>query len=178
MDNKKGKNNRSEKSINKKKPVVTKKDIQNNYIEIDSNFDSLEKDLVKFKSEFTSFMVRFRQLRKEFRKYGKETTKKGKKNNSDNNLIVSKKKPTGFQVAVNLSKELCEFLNISEDTKLNCSEVSRRMNLYFSNNSLQNGANITLDKKLKELLKPGKDDNITYFNLQKYLKKHYIKNNN
>ena len=120
-------------------------------------------------------MVRFRQLRKEFRKYGKETTKKGRKNKMNDNLLVPKRKPTGFQVAVNLSKELCQFLNIEEDTKLNCSEVSRRMNIYFTNNSLQDGVNIKMDKKLKDLLKPEKDEQVTYFNLQKYLKKHYIK---
>lgn len=187
MDSKKTKNKINNETVikhnndlntKKKKPVITKKDMKNTYIDIDSNFDLLEKDLVKFKSEFTNFMIRFRQLRKEFRKYGKETTKKGRKNNMNDNLMVPKRKPTGFQVAVNLSKELCIFLNVSEDTKMNCSEVSRRMNIYFINNSLQEGVNIKLDKKLKDLLKPNKDEQITYFNLQKYLKKHYIKNNN
>mgnify|MGYP006419231219 FL=1 len=165
-------------AIEEVKEEVKKEVVKNTYIEIDEHFDFLEKDLVKFKSEFTDFMVRFRKLRKDFRKYGKDTTKKGRKTKMDNNLMIPKRKPTGFQVAVNLSKELCDFLNVSEDTKLNCSEVSRRMNIYFTNNSLQEGVDIKMDKKLKDLLKPGKDEQVTYFNLQKYLKKHYIKNKN
>ena len=187
MGKKNGKNDVKEKEVTLEvtpdviedvKEEVKKEVVKNTYIEIDEHFDFLEKDLVKFKSEFTDFMVRFRKLRKDFRKYGKDTTKKGRKTNMDNNLMVPKRKPTGFQVAVNLSKELCDFLNVSEDTKLNCSEVSRRMNIYFTNNSLQEGVDIKMDKKLKDLLKPGKDEQVTYFNLQKYLKKHYIKNKN
>ena len=133
------------------------------YTPIDENFDLLEKDLLKCKKDIMDIMVKFRKLRKEFRKYGKDMEKN-----------IKPKSNTNYQKSFNISEELSSFLNLDKDIKINCSEINRRINIYISNNNLQDGINIKLDKKLKELLKP-KNKNITYHNLQIFLKKHYIK---
>jgi hypothetical protein len=138
----------------------------NKYTPIDENFDILEKELVKCKSDIMQIMVKFRKLRTEFRKYGKEMEKK---------KVKKKQNTTNYQESFNISEELSTFLNVDKDIKLNCSEINRRINIYINKNNLQDGVNIKLDKKLKDLLKPGKKENITLFNLQIFLKKHYIK---
>ena len=137
----------------------------NKYTPLDKNFDILEKELVKCKSDIMQIMVQFRKLRKDFRKYGIEMEKKK----------LGKNQKTNFQESFNISEDLSTFLNVDKDLKLNCSEINRKMNIYINNNNLQEGVNIKLDKKLKDLLKPEKKENITFFNLQTFLKNHYIK---
>ena len=51
---------------------------------------------------------------------------------------------------------------------------------YIKEHKLQNESNksfIKPDKKLSELLNTDKGDNITYFNIQGFMNKHFIKEN-
>jgi chromatin remodeling complex protein RSC6 len=57
-------------------------------------------------------------------------------------------------------------------------EVTREINVYIRANKLQdvnNGRKINPDKKLATLLKLNKDDELTYFNLQRYMSSHFPK---
>ena len=57
-------------------------------------------------------------------------------------------------------------------------DVSKEINAYIRSNGLQdkaNGRKINADSKLATLLKLSKDDELTYFNLQRYMKHHFIK---
>jgi chromatin remodeling complex protein RSC6 len=57
-------------------------------------------------------------------------------------------------------------------------EVSKEINAYITANQLKDkvqGRQINPDAKLAKLLKIGKDETLTYFNLQKFLKIHFIK---
>jgi upstream activation factor subunit UAF30 len=57
-------------------------------------------------------------------------------------------------------------------------EVTREINKYIRSNSLQhpdNGRKILPDKALGKLLKVSKADELTYFNLQKYMSPHFAK---
>ena len=57
-------------------------------------------------------------------------------------------------------------------------DVSKEINSYIRSNNLQdkvNGRKIIADSKLATLLKLGSDDELTYFNLQRYMKHHFIK---
>jgi chromatin remodeling complex protein RSC6 len=54
--------------------------------------------------------------------------------------------------------------------------VTREINAYIRNNSLQdkeNGRRINPDTKLKSLLKLKKGEELTYFNLQRYMSPHF-----
>ena len=60
-------------------------------------------------------------------------------------------------------------------------DVSKEINQYIRLNSLQdksNGRKIIPDNKLATLLKITGDDELTYFNLQRYMKHHFIKVDN
>ena len=57
-------------------------------------------------------------------------------------------------------------------------EVTREINTYIREHKLQdkdNGRKIIADKKLTSLLKLKKGDELTYFNLQKYMSPHFAK---
>jgi chromatin remodeling complex protein RSC6 len=57
-------------------------------------------------------------------------------------------------------------------------EVTRDVNKYIRTNNLQdkeNGRKINPDSKLAALLKLKKTDELTYFNLQKYMSHHFAK---
>ena len=57
-------------------------------------------------------------------------------------------------------------------------EVTREINTYIRAHKLQdpsNGRVIRADNKLRKLLKLGKGDELTYFNLQRYMSPHFAK---
>jgi chromatin remodeling complex protein RSC6 len=88
------------------------------------------------------------------------------------------REPSGFVKPTLISDELAEFLGKTVGTKMARSEVSEEINQYIRANKLQdpaNGRKINPDPKLSKLLKINKGDELTYFNLQKYMKHHFIK---
>jgi upstream activation factor subunit UAF30 len=57
-------------------------------------------------------------------------------------------------------------------------EVTREINTYIRTHKLQdkeNGRKINADKKLTALLSLGAKDELTYFNLQKFMSPHFAK---
>jgi hypothetical protein len=88
------------------------------------------------------------------------------------------RKPSGFIKPTRISDELASFLGKTVGTEMARTEVSREINAYIQSNKLQdkeNGRKIHPDAKLSQLLKLGGEDELTYFNLQRYMKHHFIK---
>ena len=86
--------------------------------------------------------------------------------------------PSGFMRPMRISDELAKFLGKPAGTEMARTEVSRLINTYIRVNNLadpQNGRIINADSKLRKLLRLGKNDELTYFNLQKYMKHHFHK---
>ena len=76
-----------------------------------------------------------------------------------------------------LSDELATFLGKPSGTKMSRIEVTREINEYIRTNQLQdktNGRIINADAKLSSLLKLNAGDELTYFNLQRYMSPHYV----
>lgn len=88
---------------------------------------------------------------------------------------------SGFDKPTSISAELAAFLGESSDVQLSRTNVTRRINEYIKKESLQNPDNkriIVPDAKLSALLGVDKLEivpEITYFNLQTYTSKHFIK---
>ena len=85
--------------------------------------------------------------------------------------------PSGISSAASLSDELCVFLEKPTGTKLFRAEVTKIMYKYINDNHLQDIENkkvIRADDKMKKLL--GLEDNqeLTYFNIQGLMNKHYV----
>ena len=88
------------------------------------------------------------------------------------------RKPSGFIKPTRISDELAAFLGKTVGTEMARTDVSREINTYIQSHGLQdksNGRKINPDAKLTQLLKINKDDELTYFNLQKFMKHHFVK---
>jgi chromatin remodeling complex protein RSC6 len=87
------------------------------------------------------------------------------------------RKPSGFVKPTRISDELAKFLGKTVGTEMARTEVSKEINQYIRTNGLQDKANGRLihpDGKLTVLLNVKPGDELTYFNLQKYMKHHFI----
>jgi len=86
--------------------------------------------------------------------------------------------PSGFVKPTLISNELAAFLNKPQGTLMARTEVTREINAYIRQHSLQdkeNGRKIVPDVPLSKLLKLKKSDELTYFNLQRYMSPHFQK---
>ena len=84
----------------------------------------------------------------------------------------------GFNRKQEITPKLREFIGLPEGELISRSEVTKVVNKYIIDNGLKhpdNGRQLILDDKLKELLQPPADVTVTYLNLQKYLSPHYVK---
>ena len=69
-------------------------------------------------------------------------------------------------------------LPMAQGTEMARTAVTREINSYIRAHSLQdpkNGRRILPDTKLRKLLKVGKAEELTYFNLQRYMSPHFAK---
>ena len=88
---------------------------------------------------------------------------------------VKPRKPSIFELPTPLSDDLCGFLGVSKGSKESRSNVTKAITTYVKENNLKNKHNITPDAKLKALLGVKDGEVLTYFNLQRYLNRHYLK---
>jgi len=82
----------------------------------------------------------------------------------------------GFMRPSRISDELAKFLGKPVGTEMTRIDVSRLINTYIQTNKLQhpqNGRVINADSKLRKLLRLGKNDELTYFNILGYMKPHF-----
>ena len=86
------------------------------------------------------------------------------------------KPPSGFAKPGPVSSELAKFLKLEKDELIARTEVTKRITKYCQEKNLQKPEDkrtIHADKALKDLLRLKKGDELTFFNLQKYMKVHY-----
>jgi len=86
--------------------------------------------------------------------------------------------PSGFAKPTYLSPAMCEFLDIPLGSELARTEVTKRVLGYVKEKALQNTEQkrvIDIDDRMRKLLNPEVDEQVTYFSIQRLLKGHYIK---
>ena len=118
----------------------------------------------------SEFRLLERQTARELKNAAKASLKKRRK--------VGNRAPSGFVKPTLISNELAGFLGKPEGSEMARTEVTREINKYIRTNNLQdkeNGRKINPDKKLTSLLKLKKGDELTYFNLQRYMSPHFAK---
>ena len=87
------------------------------------------------------------------------------------------RKPSGFAKPSPLSDEMTEFLGLEKGVEIPRNEVTKLINQYLVDNGLRDETDkrkILPDKKLTILLNLKGDENLSYFNLQKYIKHHFV----
>jgi len=117
-----------------------------------------------------------KRLEKRVAKLQKEADKRRRKTKKPvEGEEVVPRKPSIFEVPTGLSNELCSFLGLSNGSKESRSNVTKAITTYVKDHNLKNKHNITPDAKLKSLLGVKDGEVLTYFNLQRYLNRHYLK---
>jgi chromatin remodeling complex protein RSC6 len=142
---------------------------------ITSEFNILLDNLSSFKSQIVMLQNRVKGIEKHVRKKLRSLERKIHKSKNKGS-----RKPSGFAVPTKISKELCVFMKINEGAKMARTEVTQYIISYIKEKKLQdkkNGRKIKPDKALKSLLNVKKNEDLTYFNLQKYMNKHFVKEN-
>ncbi len=142
------------------------------------NFTAVLTNLAVLTKQSREVTAQVKQLQKNVAKERRELEKASKGRKKKNTGDKSKRAPSGFAKPTGLSKELCTFLGVSNDTQLARTEVTKNITTYVKEHDLQNPANkkqINPDAKLGKLLKVPKGEILTYFNLQKYMKNHFQK---
>ena len=120
-------------------------------------------------------------LKTEYRLIEKQWSKEKKaveKLNSKNKRKSGNRKPSGFVKPTRISDELASFLGKDKGSEMARTAVTKEINAYIRANKLQdpaNGRKINPDTKLSSLLKLSKTDQLTYFNLQKFMSHHFDK---
>lgn len=142
--------------------------------ELFSQFDQLISQLTTMKSQITGIQQNIKQLEKSVKKQMKGLKKEVTKTKNKGN-----RQPSGFAKPSKVTKELCEFMNKTEGSEIARTEVTRALVAYIKENKLENATNskfISPDNKLKGLLGLDEGQELTYFNIQKYMNKHFVKN--
>lgn len=133
-------------------------------------FGTRVSDIIRSIKEFQNFG---KTLEKECLSLTRQLTKFKKSKSKSASRPLS-----GFAIPTKLSDELYAFLKIQPGTLIARKDVTKLMNTYIVENECRD----TKDKRriipnapLQELFCCDEDEHITYFNLQTYMKKHYVK---
>ena len=107
-----------------------------------------------------------KRCNKKSKYFGKNIRKKNKKETIKSSIW--------FCFTIGYSSELCTFLGHPEGTKIARTDVTKQICKYIKEKQLQDksdGRKIIPDVALKSLVG---DSNLTYFNLQSHMNKHFI----
>jgi chromatin remodeling complex protein RSC6 len=140
-------------------------------------FEQLVSQLNQMKMQISGIQLNIKQLEKSVKKQMKGLKKEVTKSKSNNK---GNRQPSGFAKPSKVTKELCEFMNKEEGSEIARTDVTRALVAYIKENKLENTSNskiISPDDKLKILLGLDDSEELTYFNIQKYMNKHFVKNN-
>jgi chromatin remodeling complex protein RSC6 len=129
-------------------------------------------------NQLTSLLSSMKNEYKSLEKTVSRELKAAQKASQKKKRASGNRAPSGFVKPTLISDELAAFLGKDKGTELARTAVSKEINAYIRAAKLQdptNGRKINPDAKLAKLLKLAKGDELTYFNLQKYMKHHFIK---
>lgn len=141
----------------------------------------LQDEFAEFLGKLNQVSAQFSTLRADFRSLEKRWTRElrtAQKTMERRKRKVGNRAPSGFVKPTLISNELATFLGKSAGTEMARTEVTREINKYIRANALQdkaNGRKINPDAALTSLLKLGSNDELTYFNLQRYMSPHFAK---
>jgi chromatin remodeling complex protein RSC6 len=162
-------------------PVDSDVVVQDQGVVSSDNEAPLAEQSVEFAAKLQQLGVMISSLKSEFRTLEKKWTREMKvvqKQSSKRKRKAGNRAPSGFVKPTRISDELAKFLDKPSGTEMARTEVTRDVNKYIRTNNLQdkeNGRKINPDPKLAALLKLKKTDELTYFNLQKYMSHHFAK---
>jgi len=140
--------------------------IQEKFNEMDRRIHDIYRSLKDLQTYSKGFSKDFNSLSKQLNKLEKHKAR------------TSARPLSGFAIPTKLSDELYRFLQIQPGTMIARKDVTKMMNKYIVENNCRDEKDkrkIIPNEELQQLFECDEDAQITYFNLQTYMKKHYVK---
>ena len=167
------------KPVKEPEPVVAEPETN---VETTEGVDTVLGDnFTQFLGKLAQITSQMNALKTEFRALEKKATrelKAAQKVNAKRKRKSGNRSPSGFVKPTLISDELAKFLSKPSGTEMARTEVTREINGYIRAHNLQdkqNGRKINPDASLASLLKIKSGEELTYFNLQRYMSPHFAK---
>ena len=142
---------------------------------------SMSEVLRTFSESIQALTMSLNKMKADYKALEKTVLREAKtmdKVNAKRNKNKGSRAPSGFVKPASISTQLAKFLGVDAGTKMARTDVTKMITSYVKEHGLQasdNGRRIMPDAKLKALLNVSDKDEVTYFNLQKYMKHHFVK---
>ena len=141
--------------------------------------DNISGHLDTLSNNVSALMVQLKNIQNDLKNVQKDY---GKVLRDHNKSLRKKKKgsrtPSGFAKPSKITLELAKFLSLDPDIMVPRNEVTKNINEYIVKHSLRNKEDqriIEPNDELSKLLKLEGTESLTYFNLQRFMKVHFIK---
>ena len=124
-------------------------------------------------------MKEIMEMRKEIKNLTKMVRKIAKvQDDPDGSKAKVRAANTGFNKPSKVTKDLTDFMGLSEGTEVSRTDVTRFVKQYVKDKGLshpEDGRKIIQDEPLKKLLQTPQGETLSYMTLQKHISKHFLK---
>ncbi len=142
---------------------------------LDEDIKSVTGTLSSIHKTIASMLSQVKKLEKRVHREIKDARKRKRRSKTEEGADAKPRGPSVFEIPTQVTDELCKFLGKANGTKMSRTEVTKAVNNYVKEKGLKNKHDIKPDAPLRKLLAIGEGEPLTYFNLQRYLNRHYIK---
>jgi upstream activation factor subunit UAF30 len=142
---------------------------------LDEDIKAVTLNLNTLRETVSAMLTQVKKLDKRVHREIKDARKRKRRSKVEEGPDAKPRVPSIFERPTKVTEELLTFLGKPKDTLLSRSEVTKAVNNYVKEKELKNKHDIKPDAALKKLLAIGDGEPLTYFNLQRYLNRHYIK---
>ncbi len=141
---------------------------------LDQDLKSVLSSLTSLRDSVSAMITEVKRLDKRVHREIKDARKRKRRAPKEGEEAV-KRGPSIFEIPTKVTDELCKFLGHPAGTLISRSNVTKEVNNYVKTHNLKNKHDIKPDAALKKLLQVPEGEQLTYFNLQRYLNRHYVK---
>jgi upstream activation factor subunit UAF30 len=142
---------------------------------LDEDIKAVTGNLNTLRETVSAMLGQVKKLEKRMHREIKDARKRKRRAPPAEGADAKPRAPSIFERPTKVTDELCLFLGKPKGTLMSRSEVTKAVNNYVKENNLKNKHDIKPDAPLKKLLAIGEGEPLTYFNLQRYLNRHYVK---
>ena len=142
---------------------------------LDDDIKTVTGNLNSLRETLSTLLGQVKHVQKRVHRELKDAKKRKRRVKVEVDGVEVKRAPSIFERPTQITEELCVFLGRAKSTLMSRSEVTKAVNQYVKDNNLKNKHTIVADAPLRKLLSITEADTLTYFNLQKYLNRHYVK---
>jgi len=145
--------------------------------EEENEFMIMQKTITSIKTQLNTLQSSLKNVEKKIEKTRKEKPLAHAHAKPKSMSIKDKKTSSGFEMNEQITDEMILFMKLAEGEKeISRQKVTSYINEYIKTNKLQNKADrkyIIADDAIKVLFKLSDNDELTYFNIHKYINMHF-----